>query len=371
MVAVVDDQHAATVLVVDDEPNIVELVSAALRLSGFTVHAATNGARALAAVAHTVPDIVVVDVMLPDCDGFTLARQLQGTHGGLPVLFLTACGGVEDRIAGFVAGGADYLTKPFSLEELVLRLRAILRRTQPVSTGAESQPTDVGHLLPQRAPALCRRGISAGRPGAAGAGRGNGPDLPLRKKGGVVRTRIVGLAVIAALLGIVLFGVPLGAGALKYARNNERTTLLLEAEAAASAGSADLLRGSMPTGLRAPKNGTHLAVYVDRGLRIVGVGPQGGDGQVSRALHGEISTGDSESDLVVAVPVNHDSQVIGAVRAASPLSAVYRQVALVWLAMLVLAGLIIATVYVVARRQARRLEDRSDAAGGSERLSVA
>ncbi len=119
----------ASVLVVDDEPNILELLSAALRLSGFVVHAADCGAEALATARRVRPDIVVLDVMLPDCDGFSLARSLRATHERLPVLFLTARDAVEDRIAGLTAGGDDYVTKPFSLEEVVLRLRAILRRT--------------------------------------------------------------------------------------------------------------------------------------------------------------------------------------------------------------------------------------------------
>ncbi|MEO7195807.1 MAG: response regulator transcription factor [Pseudonocardiaceae bacterium] len=123
------------VLVVDDEPNILALLCESLKLSGFAVHAAASGAQALATVARDVPDIVVLDVMLPDCDGFTLARQLRATHGQLPVLFLTARDGVGDRIAGLTAGGDDYVTKPFSLEELVLRLRAILRRTAPARNG--------------------------------------------------------------------------------------------------------------------------------------------------------------------------------------------------------------------------------------------
>jgi two-component system OmpR family response regulator len=123
------DQQQATVLVVDDEPNILELLSAALRLSGFVVHAADCGAEALAAARRVRPDIVVLDVMLPDCDGFSLARSLRTVQERLPVLFLTARDAVEDRIAGLTAGGDDYVTKPFSLEEVVLRLRAILRRT--------------------------------------------------------------------------------------------------------------------------------------------------------------------------------------------------------------------------------------------------
>jgi two-component system OmpR family response regulator len=140
MLAAVDDLGCASVLVVDDEPNILALLCASLRLSGFAVYAANSGAQALSAVAHAVPDIVVLDVMLPDCDGFTLACQLRTVHDQLPVLFLTARDGVEDRIAGLTAGGDDYVTKPFSLEELVLRLRAILRRTQPARNGAAGSP---------------------------------------------------------------------------------------------------------------------------------------------------------------------------------------------------------------------------------------
>jgi two-component system, OmpR family, response regulator len=129
MLTPVPDQHCPSVLVVDDEPNILALLCASLRLSGFDVHAANSAAQALATLAQTVPDIVVLDVTLPDGDGFTLARKLHSTHEQLPVLFLTARDGLADRIAGLSAGGDDYVTKPFSLEELILRLRAILRRT--------------------------------------------------------------------------------------------------------------------------------------------------------------------------------------------------------------------------------------------------
>lgn len=126
----------------DDEPNILELLSAALRLSGFTVHAADCGAGALATVRRVRPDIVILDVMLPDTDGFSLARSLRTVQDRLPVLFLTARDAVEDRIAGLTAGGDDYVTKPFSLEEVVLRLRAILRRTN----GGADVPPDGGTL---------------------------------------------------------------------------------------------------------------------------------------------------------------------------------------------------------------------------------
>ncbi|MFB8004172.1 response regulator transcription factor [Nocardia sp. NPDC056000] len=117
------------VLVVDDEPNIRDLLGAALRASGFSVTVAANGVEALAAAAATTPDIVVLDVMLPDMDGYTVARRLRGAGNDVPVLFLTARDAVKDRIEGLTAGGDDYVTKPFSLEEVVLRLHAIMRRT--------------------------------------------------------------------------------------------------------------------------------------------------------------------------------------------------------------------------------------------------
>ena len=124
----------ARVLVVDDEPTILDLLTAALRLSGFDVRAAADGAEAMTEAAIHRPDIVVLDVLLPDVDGFTLARRLRATHEGVPVLFLTARNSMADRIAGLTAGGDDYVTKPFSLEEVLLRLRAVLRRTQWATT---------------------------------------------------------------------------------------------------------------------------------------------------------------------------------------------------------------------------------------------
>jgi two-component system OmpR family response regulator len=131
----VDSLDRALVLVVDDEPNILELLAAALRLSGFAVAPAESGAAALAVAKERRPDIVVLDVMLPDVDGFEVARMLRGLYERIPVLFLTARDAVEDRIAGLTVGGDDYVTKPFSLEEVVLRLRAILRRTMEGGTG--------------------------------------------------------------------------------------------------------------------------------------------------------------------------------------------------------------------------------------------
>ncbi|MCC5574700.1 response regulator transcription factor [Microtetraspora sp. AC03309] len=119
------------VLVVDDEPNIRELLSEALQLNGFVVRTASNGRRALETVARERPDIIVLDVMLPDLDGYAIARRLRENADGPLVLFLTAKDAVADRIAGLTAGGDDYVTKPFSLDEVVLRIRAILRRTRP------------------------------------------------------------------------------------------------------------------------------------------------------------------------------------------------------------------------------------------------
>jgi two-component system, OmpR family, response regulator len=119
------------VLVVDDEANIRELLCAALGLKGFDVRSVPSGARALDSVAASRPDIVVLDVGLPDIHGFRVAKMLRAAHGELPVLFLTARDAVRDRIAGLTAGGDDYVAKPFSIEEVVLRLRAILRRSLP------------------------------------------------------------------------------------------------------------------------------------------------------------------------------------------------------------------------------------------------
>jgi two-component system OmpR family response regulator len=123
--------RAARVLVVDDEPNISALLSATLRLVEFEVRVVDSGHRALVAVEEFEPDLVVLDVMLPDLDGFDVAKRLRATGHRVPVLFLTARDALEDRISGLSAGADDYVTKPFSLEEVVLRIRAILRRSQP------------------------------------------------------------------------------------------------------------------------------------------------------------------------------------------------------------------------------------------------
>ena len=116
------------VLVVDDEPSIVDAVATALRYEGFDVREASNGRAALAAAQENPPDLVVLDVMLPDLDGLEVTRRLRADGIRVPVLFLTARDSVEDKVAGLTVGGDDYVTKPFSLAEIVARIRAILRR---------------------------------------------------------------------------------------------------------------------------------------------------------------------------------------------------------------------------------------------------
>ena len=124
-----DGANAHRVLVVDDEPNLLEVVTMALRFQGFTVETAGSGREALAAVAKFKPHLMVLDVMLPDMEGFDVAARLGAQRAGVPIIFLTARDATEDKVRGLSGGGDDYMTKPFSLEELVARIRTILRRT--------------------------------------------------------------------------------------------------------------------------------------------------------------------------------------------------------------------------------------------------
>ncbi|MEY2536222.1 MAG: two-component system, OmpR family, response regulator, partial [bacterium] len=117
------------ILVVDDEPNIVDVISMALKFQGFAVEAAGTGAEALAAVAAFRPDLILLDVMLPDMEGFDVAQRLGAQRARVPIIFLTARDATDDKVRGLTLGGDDYVTKPFSLEELVARIRSILRRT--------------------------------------------------------------------------------------------------------------------------------------------------------------------------------------------------------------------------------------------------
>jgi len=139
------DGRAIRVLVVDDEQTLSELVSLALRYEGWDVRTAADGTSAVAAARDFHPDLVVLDVMLPDTDGLSVLRRMRADMDRTPVLFLTAKDAIEDRIAGLTAGGDDYVTKPFSIEELVLRLRALLRRSD-LAVAADSAMLVVGDL---------------------------------------------------------------------------------------------------------------------------------------------------------------------------------------------------------------------------------
>jgi two-component system, OmpR family, response regulator len=116
-------------LVVDDEPGILDVVSMALRHHGFVVETAGSGREALELVRRWHPHVMVLDVMLPDMDGFDVARRLAAEHAEVPILYLSARDATADKVRGLTTGGDDYVTKPFSLEELIARLRIILRRT--------------------------------------------------------------------------------------------------------------------------------------------------------------------------------------------------------------------------------------------------
>ena len=130
--------NAPRILIVDDEPNIRDLLITSLRFAGFQVRAVANGAQTISAVLEEEPDLIVLDVMLPDMNGFSVTKRLRGAGYTAPILFLTAKDDTEDKIAGLNAGGDDYVTKPFSLEEVVARLRALMRRTVVVADEASS-----------------------------------------------------------------------------------------------------------------------------------------------------------------------------------------------------------------------------------------
>ncbi|TDE10982.1 response regulator transcription factor [Jiangella asiatica] len=134
-------------VVVDDEPNIVELLAASLRHAGFEVTTARSGRQALEVILADRPDLVVLDVLMPDLDGFAVVRQLRSHRIDVPVLFLTAKDASDDRVMGLTIGADDYVTKPFSLEEVVARIRAILRRSRgnggPAGDGARLAYADI------------------------------------------------------------------------------------------------------------------------------------------------------------------------------------------------------------------------------------
>jgi two-component system OmpR family response regulator len=134
----------ARLLVVEDEPTILELLSGSLRFAGFDVLTAASGREALRVAAAARPDLILLDVMLPDGDGFDVVRTLRSGGPRVPVIFLTARSQVQERVAGLTLGGDDYVTKPFSLEEVLARIRAVLRRCD--GPGAQSSRVVVADL---------------------------------------------------------------------------------------------------------------------------------------------------------------------------------------------------------------------------------
>ena len=134
------DGTPVRVLVVDDEPSLAELLSSVLRYEGWNVRTAGDGADAVRAGREFRPDAVVLDIMLPDFDGIEVMRRLRAELPDICVLFLTARDAVEDRVTGLTAGGDDYVTKPFSLEELLARIRAVLRRSSHPPAASEPPP---------------------------------------------------------------------------------------------------------------------------------------------------------------------------------------------------------------------------------------
>ncbi|MGB3828352.1 MAG: response regulator transcription factor [Ornithinimicrobium sp.] len=135
------------ILVVDDEPMLSELLQMALRYEGWQVRVAATGGDALTLARTFDPDAVVLDVMLPDIDGLQVLQRLRANGADVPVLFLTAKDAVEDRIAGLTAGGDDYVTKPFSLEEVIARLRGLMRRIHTVAVARPDSRLVVGDLI--------------------------------------------------------------------------------------------------------------------------------------------------------------------------------------------------------------------------------
>lgn len=138
--------NQSTILVVEDEPNIRDIIEVALRFHGFQVISTDTGAGALARVEREPPDLIVLDVMLPDFDGFEVCRRIRADGGDVPVIFLTARDTVADTVRGLTLGGDDYVTKPFSVEALVARIRAVLRRTAKPKTEEQADTLRVADL---------------------------------------------------------------------------------------------------------------------------------------------------------------------------------------------------------------------------------
>ena len=149
-------QHHGELLVVDDEQFLLDAVAASLRFLGFSVTTADNGTNALRLARNRPFDLVVLDVMLPDIDGFEIVRRLRGDGNRVPVVFLTAKDTQADKINGLTIGGDDYMTKPFGLEELAARIRAVLRRVRPASPDRVLEFADLS--LDQETYEVCRAG---------------------------------------------------------------------------------------------------------------------------------------------------------------------------------------------------------------------
>ena len=152
------DGSPVRIVVVDDEPSLTDLLAMALRYEGWEVRSAADGRSAIKLVHEFRPDVVVLDIMLPDLDGMQVLSRLRADRQDIPVLFLTAKDSVDDRIAGLTAGGDDYVTKPFSLEELVARLRGLIRRSTAVIADATDPILTVGDLVLNEESYEVRRG---------------------------------------------------------------------------------------------------------------------------------------------------------------------------------------------------------------------
>jgi two-component system OmpR family response regulator len=152
------DGSPVRIVVVDDEPSLTDLLAMALRYEGWEVRSAADGRTAIKLVHEFRPDVVVLDIMLPDLDGMQVLGRLRADRQDIPVLFLTAKDSVDDRIAGLTAGGDDYVTKPFSLEELVARLRGLIRRSTAVIADATDPILTVGDLVLNEESYEVRRG---------------------------------------------------------------------------------------------------------------------------------------------------------------------------------------------------------------------
>ncbi|MCR8670584.1 response regulator transcription factor [Agrococcus sp. HG114] len=150
------DGSPIRIVVVDDEQSLADLVAMGLKYEGWDVRTAANGQQALQAVREFRPDAVVLDIMLPDIDGLTVLQRLRSAGFDVPVLFLTAKDSLDDRVAGLTAGGDDYVTKPFGLEEVVARLRGLIRRT--AAAAEESSVLWVGDLMMDEDSYEVRRG---------------------------------------------------------------------------------------------------------------------------------------------------------------------------------------------------------------------